>query len=401
MINPTDNVTLGENLLIGVQAVSVQAGVGTYALITLEDYKSYAGITSTDIEADALSLYCSATDATNATVTKTDDDTLTIVITGGSDAGSTAIDLANDSYDTLGELVTYIDGLSGWTANLEGWSSASSVDLKNIGSTHCLGSDDETTLVFYDNYKLERLIDRASAEIEAFLRRKIKSRSYTFERYDGYRAKIFIENYPISAIVQISSGYTEVIRVNCADLTAYNAYVTVNSDNVILTKDGTAAATLAKSTYTTLTLMAAAINDTSGWTGVITSIDYNAWPSTLLFDQANVPCRNSDGNLRVPNEPLEGYDVDFDSGIIALFSHLWGWRNLYISYTGGYSTVPFDIVQACVKLVKYHDDSSEVDSAMRSEKLGDYGYTLSMGELEKALGAEMMVSLKRYQRRMI
>ena len=186
--------------------------VASDSLITVEDYKSWKGIENSMIERDAISLYCSAGDATAATVTKSGD-TLTLVITGGTSAGTNALDLTAAANDTLGELAAVIEALAGWTATLIGWSSADSTDLKNLASTSVLGSSLEKTLIFYDNYIIERMIDMASDVIENYLNRKIKTATYTNERYDGGKDMVFLEQYPVTAVTQVCNGYEDPIRI--------------------------------------------------------------------------------------------------------------------------------------------------------------------------------------------
>lgn len=71
---------------------------------------------------DALSVYC--TSGSTATI-KLIGNFLTLT----KDGTPSAIDLTNESYDSLGELVTYIDGLTDWSATLLGISTKASKDL--------------------------------------------------------------------------------------------------------------------------------------------------------------------------------------------------------------------------------------------------------------------------------
>jgi hypothetical protein len=111
-------------------------------LITLQEARSYIGLpnekadpelqdlvtrvvasalTWLNIEywagASALSVYCDQSDATAATAAVSDTE-ITLVITGGAAVGSSAIEFA--TYSTLADVVTQINGLTGWTATLIG-----------------------------------------------------------------------------------------------------------------------------------------------------------------------------------------------------------------------------------------------------------------------------------------
>lgn len=375
--------------------------VGTYALITLEDYKSWAEIGSAELEADAFSIYCSSADATNATVKKTGN-ILTLVITGGADAGTNAIDLTLAANDTLGELVTEINKLSGWVANLEGWSSAPSTDLKNTGVTHCLGADDIQTLIFYDNYILEKLIDRAGSAIESYLRRNIKTRPYVNERYDGGSDSIFLKNYPLTAVIQVCEGVEDVIRVRCDSTTARNAYVEVDAvaQTVKQMRDGTADATHDLKTITTMTALATAMNAVSGWTASLINTLHALWLTSELITHLSRFCLQEDTELQVPYEPMSGLEIDMETGEIELSSQASaGFLNVFVSYTAGYVTVPYDLVGWCCEFVAYLDRLRETDETLKSEKALDYQWTAA--DIEKALSPENMKGLKKYQRPLI
>lgn len=373
--------------------------VATDSLISVQDYKSFKGISNSEIEADALSLY--AIDGTAATVVKSGD-TLTIAKTGGTGAGSDAIDLTAVAYDTLGELAIYINAKAGWIANLIGWASASSTDLKNVASANCLLEANEQTLIFYDNYIIERMIDMASDVIEKYLRRKIKTATYTHERYDGGKNLIFLEQYPVTAVTQICNGYEDPIRIKNTS-GKFNAYAIVSVTGVALNVDGIGVAEKTFVAYATMTLMAAALNAEAGWEAIASSSTKGAWPSNLLFVQPNVFCLNQYVYLQCPDEPLEDYKFDLDDGIVYLSGGFaGGYKDIFITYVAGFATVPDDIIYGTVKFVGMMDDAREEDENMKSEKLGDYSYTrFTTEDLGKALSPEEMKALKRYQRPLV
>ncbi len=374
--------------------------VASDSLISVQDYKSFKGISNSEIEADALSLY--AIDGSAATVVKSGD-TLTISKTGGTGAGADAIDLTDPLYDTLGELAIYINAKTGWVANLIGWASASSTDLKNVSSANCLLAANTQTLIFYDNYIIERMIDMASDVIEKYLRRKIKTATYKNERYHGGKNTIFLEQYPVTAVTQICNGYEDPIRIKNTS-GKFNAYAIVSATGVALNVDGTGVAEKTFIAYATMTLMAAAINAESGWEATAPSSTQGAWPSNLLFVQPNVFCLNQYVYLQCPSEPIEAYTFDLDAGIIYLpGGFTGGYKDVFITYVAGYVTIPDDIIYGTVKFVSLMDDAREEDGNMEGEKLGDYSYSrnYTLVDLAQALSPEEMKALKRYQRPLI
>jgi len=348
--------------------------VGTYALISLAEYKVWADISNSDIEENAIELYCSAGDATAATAAVSAN-VLTLIITGGANAGTVTKDLTAAANDTLGELASVIDGTAGWTANLIGTSAADSMDLKNVGATGCLGSANELTLIYYDNYSLEKLIDQATAWIEHSTRRKLKSRDYLFERYAGSGAKLFIKNYPITKIESIGIGSIECIKVQNTS-SKYNAAVKVSATGVTLVEDGTEGTEITFASYATMTLLAAEINGTSGWTASTASATVGAYPSDRLYKHPNYYCLNEDVWLRCPYLPLNSYEVDWEAGIIDLGSAFYTtFMGIFICYTGGYVTIPEDFKLIACGMVKSLKSKGKTDGTMKSEKMGDYSYT--------------------------
>ena len=310
----------------------------------------------------------------------------------GDDAAGTVTVI---NYDNLADLATYLETLSGWTANLLGEGRAASTDLKNVGSTGALGSANEMTLIYYDNWTLERIVDRASHILEIYLNRNILSRSYTNERYDGIGKEVMVRNFPIQAITYISSGYLNVIRARYTVTTVHNAYIAVTTTGVILNVDGSPT-TLLFSSYATMTLLAAAINNQAGWEANTIGSLYDAYPSTLLYEHPNRFCINEFCDLDIPDEPMVDYKVDLARGII-YYPGGWfrGFQNIFVSYTGGFSTTPYCLMGAVCRIAKVIDDRRRTDEAMKSEKMGDYSYTTV--DVEKELSPADLIEVKGYR----
>ena len=68
---------------------------------------------------------------------------------------------------------------------------------------------------------------------------------------------------------------------------------------------------------------------------------------------------------------------DYDTGLIKNNSNFPnGYKNVRISYTAGYSEIPDDLKLAIVKMVINEAQNNSINSSMKSERLGDYSYTL-------------------------
>ena len=353
----------------------------TYALITVEEYLSYRGMKRSDLKKDGLLVYCSATDATAATVAKSGS-TLTLTITGGADAGSVPLTLTDAANDTLGELQAVIDGTSGWSCDLLGYGAADSVDLLDFDAVSCVGVDDAETLEYYDDYTYENFINRATGLIEARLCRPLKERTWTHDRYTGRGAKLFLDTWPIAAVERVAIGDVNTIRVKNTT-GAHNAYAKVSTTGVTFSIDGVAGSEFTFASYATMTLLAAALNGETGWEAVVPDSTKASWPSSLLYPHPNYFALDQETFLMAVGEPFEGYECDYDRGILYLPS---GFNSFYlevfVTWTGGHSTLPYDIQDAACRLVSLYDNRRKIDETMKSEKLADYSYTRTDSEVQ-------------------
>ena len=381
-------------------------GVGTYALISIEDYFSYAGIENENILREVIEIYCSDGVATAATIKK-EGDILTLEITGGPNADTDALDLTLAANDTITELVAVINALGGWTAKIfsSGYATLASTYLQEFVETDFLGLATKDNLEAYDYRRYEQLIDHATNIIENALHRQILSRDYPLERYDGGKREIFLRQYPVTAVQLVSEGKNDVINVIYTDTAKFNAYVQVTSLAVILMVDGVEITSflIANVLYDTLTEMAAAINGETSWEAELLDTAYAAYPSNKLIPQMNLRCLNQKIALTLPGEPLDGYELSADEGILYLNRSLYGgYREIFVSTTAGYVEVPDAITRGALRFCEYMESREGDDPAMMSERLGDYNYSrFGKSDLKKALGPLDFNELMAYKRPLI
>lgn len=351
------------------------------ALVTAEDVLSYLGH---DAEQDAFWVYCSDATAASATAQVALD--RLILQRNGVDVVNWDLTLA--AYDTIGEVVAAINAVANWEAGIYCHSSSVSIDLLETGQLNTLLAANEQTLRITGDYLITQLILRAGDFLNRYCGRTLETTEYTHERYDGGEKKIFLNNWPVSEVTQISSGKMNAIKVKYTSATAYNAYVIVSTTGVTLVVDGVAAG--AEMTFVanaTVLAMANTINAVAGWTASVAATAYNSFPSTQIFRKLNRFALNQDVYLEIPDEPIDGYEVEYESGILRLASGFsWGWRNIFVTYMGGYTTIPDLLKQICIELVKYKYNLIGKDGSLKSEKIGRvYAYTT--GDLDKALGS--------------
>ena len=351
------------------------------ALVTPDDILSYLGH---DAEQDAFWVHCSDTAAATLTATAHVSLGFLILQLNGADAVA-PIDFTVST--TITSLVTAINIIPNWEAGIICHPSSATSDLLETGALNCLLAANEQTFRITGDYLITQLIARAGDFLNRICGRNLESAEYTLERYDGGEKKIFLKNWPISEVNQVCSGKMDVIKIKCISTTPYNAYAVVTTAGVTLVEEGVAAITKTFALNATLLAMANAINGEANWQASVVNSAYNSYLSTQLFEKMNRFTRNQVAYLQIPNQPLDGYEIDYDAGILyfsSTFSS--GWRNIFVSYMGGYVTIPPLLKQICIELVKSKYNLIGKDTTLKSEKIGRvYAYT--MGDFDEALGS--------------
>lgn len=369
------------------------------ALVTVDDVLSYLGH---DAEQNAFWVYCSDGTAATATVQVALD--RLILQRNGIDVVNWDLTLA--AYDTIGEVVAAINVVANWEAGIYCHPSSVSIDLLETGQLDALGAVNQQTLLITGDYLIAQLIARAEDLLNRVCRRTLESTEYTHERYDGGEKKIFLRNWPVSEVTQISSSKLNAVRVRYTSAAAYNAYMIVSTTGIMLVVDGVATppAEITFAAQPTLLAMATAINAVAGWEATVAAVAYNSFPSSQIFRKLNRFALNQFVYLEIPDEPIDGYEVDYDTGILRLASgFIWGWRNIFVTYMAGYlaGAIPPSLQQIVIELVKYKYSLIRKDPGLKSEKIGRvYAYT--MGDLENALSASgLMEEINLFKARIV
>jgi hypothetical protein len=207
------------------------------------------------------------------------------------------------------------------------------------------------------NTDFEGVLDAALAFVESYTRRVFDSASYIEHHNGNGLPKLFLNNYPITAIQRVAIGRQAAIRV-CNTNTSSTAAVNVNALGVVLTYNGIADSTCTFANYATLTLLVAAINalSASGWSAELADATYGAYLSTELSPAYGKSCIKSQYvDLEIPFDGEYSFAVDPDAGILEICDGWpWGYRNVRVDYTAGYAEadMPDDLKFACKVLVK-------------------------------------------------
>ena len=226
-----------------------------------------------------------------------------------------------------------------------------------------------------DDTILEKSIDRASDIAERYMGRKILSRAYVEWRDTYGQERIRLFQYPASIIRFVGIGYNAAITVGATNPLDPAVSVTVSDSAIILYRQVAAGTetttTLTFATYPTTALMATAINATTGFSGSVV-LDL---PSRYIRRMSGRTLRNATVNLEAPDQAMEDYLADLDSGVV-YGRQLTGYRSVLIDYTAGYATTPDDIEQAVLMIAASLFQGRKRDPNIASESLGGYSYSL-------------------------
>jgi len=358
--------------------------VGTYALTSLDMAKNYLGDRQ---EANGIWVYCTASGATAATVAVSST-ALTLIITGGGSAGTNTLTFSDSDKDTITELVTAINALTGWKAGALYYGDAASTDLIVTGTLSCLGAANELTLRIEANYAIEKLVDRATDIIERWCNRKLRSRTYTREVYWGNgTTRLLLDQYPVSTVSRVSLGRTNAFSVKNTTATN-NATIEITSSAFKYSADGAAATSLTLSSYATINLLIDAINAVAGWSATLLNSSLGTRKSTDLLIRPAMSCISpAMAYCEIPNDELTDYHLiapseDRNYGQLYYSGGFTQGTEYFVDYTAGYSTVPAALEELCLALIKLKYDRNKKDMTVQSETIGGV-WSYNLGDIKQ------------------
>ena len=251
-----------------------------------------------------------------------------------------------------------------------------------------------------DGAVYDRLIDVATAMIERFCQRQFLSRSYASWLDAKGGTLLYLPHYPVTAVSRIATTIRDVATVKNATANAAWATVSASTSALTLALQVGATATnsnVAYATYTTINAIVAQINTLGNSWSSVESDTATSIPSTDIKPGGAWACLDSDIYLYAPDEPQEEFEFDEDSGRLYCTSATFpkGKQNVFVAYTGGYSTIPDDLQQACIEVAQQLHQQISQDANLRAESLGDYSYTLAS---RTEIGADIQAKLWPHRR---
>ncbi len=269
------------------------------------------------------------------------------------------------------------------------------------------GAADLTTLAIVKQYmgiasgdvtydaQLAFLITAASDAVTTWCDRIFQEQQYTeyVNGLDSWRCGYMSpRNYPVTVISRIAVRPVVVLFVSNTDTTnnqRAEVSVLLTGLKLFRTSNGNVISpvTLLFATYTTIGALAAAINAVgNGWTATVCggpyASDYAGWATAdLRVIQGSLNARfSASAQLELYTDELPAMRIDTTgtdapSTIYGKFPR--GVISVELRYTAGYSVIPDAVIRGTTIVVKSLFDRSSKDSAVKSEKIGDYSYTLA------------------------
>ncbi len=240
-----------------------------------------------------------------------------------------------------------------------------------------------------DDSVIAYLVTAATEAIENTCDRTFASATYN-QWIDGTGSNyILLPQYPITALTRISLDKKVALEVTCTKSGASRAYISVSSTALTLnsvTQGTTTTNSLTLASYATLTLLKAAIDAVSGWSATIMNSDANWSPSDIRPCQGWECYTPAQVGLYVPSDAETELDYNTDRMVYLSSVAPKGNKNIFVSWTGGYTTIPQIIQVCCAKLVGelYHEGKR--DGSLQSETIGAYSWSAKADNMLRTTG---------------
>lgn len=321
----------------------------------------------------------------------------------GDTTSTDTVPLGNDT--VAGVLETAAEDNTGLVYELLASADIDATDLVPFSATNIYLEANETTLQAVNNALLDLLIEGTLAGIESYLNRNLLSQSYTERVFPGRDWGVMTLQQPeVTSVDLFALDAADAIdvRYTGSDTTAR---VEVQSNAVVLRSSGstTTTTTLSFDTYDDTASLASAIDGTSGWTATARV----TVPSSRLVRHGSWNVKDNSVELQYWEDYDGEYEVDYEEGQIRIRVPEWGGVYSYrgmglVQYTAGFESLPADLEQVVLTLIKSSYDGTKRDGSVISERLGDYAYQLAQEAVSGGVSGASITSqlpvLERYRR---
>lgn len=245
-----------------------------------------------------------------------------------------------------------------------------------------------------DDTVLERCIDRASKSVESYCARVFKENRY-YETHDTWNNwTVVLKQNPVSIVRLVAVDWMNAINVSSTISTDAMVSVTVDQDHIHLYRvSSTGAETSTQAAFTSHETTSEIAAHISTITGFSASSLVNL-PSRYLRKMSGISLLTSSAYLGAWRGGFNNYQVDLDTGIV-YGKQLYGYRSMFIDYTAGYATVPYDVQEATTMIASRIYNGRKRDGGLSSESLGGYSYSLRASSDFDAEARELLAPYRR------
>lgn len=247
---------------------------------------------------------------------------------------------------------------------------------------------------FTDDTILERSIDRASRQIVSYCDRQFVSQTFV-EWIDSLGTdRLRLKHSPAEKVIFVGASTETVMSIRMTDATLIFASCGVDDEHLHISRvSSTGSLTtsnIALASHDTVAELASQVNAISGFVAeTVVNI-----PALHIRRLAGADLMNRTVLLEGATEGLSDYGIDSERGII-FGKTLKRYQSILVRYTAGYTTIPYDVEQACLLIAARLYRNRQKDSGVASESLGGYSYsTRTAAEVD----AEAIELLRPYRR---
>lgn len=352
---------------------------------------------------EGLTVFHDESDSGTAATIGVSGTTLTLVVTGGANAGTYTVDLSATDYDTLTEVVDRINALDkGFVADLIGDGDAASSSLRPLNTVSCFGFGAMQTLKYTDNAALELIIQQCFDAIESACNRSFFEADYDERVFPTGQTSLMLEQPDVQRVTFLGLDTFQGLRIGYSG-SAQRASVEVTETmlRLIARTGGTdteTTYTFSSTDFDTIGELATTVDALSDWTATL----INDGPSKFLIRRPAVAVKDVNGTQNVTIESWQQedseYDLDYESGIVFL-SRSAPYGICRILYRAGFSSLPTPVERELLRMVKAQYESLTTDGAAKKMRLGDYSIETDPAMVKDQLDADAVATrLAKYRR---
>ncbi len=377
------------------------------ALTTVASLTAYMGRAVPDIS--QIAIYHDQSVSATACTVAVDTTKISIVITGGANAGTTTYTFAANA--TITAMVAALDAAAiGLVVRVMGSANASSDELSELTAIDCFGVASEQALRGRDDFAYEQAINATSNWMSRFCGRVFESATYR-QAYSGTgHEHIRLINRPVTEVIRVSDNRTEGLKIKCTSTDSFDATVrydgtTIDLDIIGGANKGTNAVTTAAKTIVTLATEITALTD---WTATAATTKIGTMDGVDLMKAPAVQVLNVENALWIPGESIDDPLVESETGILkrrsSFFEHRGNWAfgghrpvvspgrlsdrpvferghlNIIVKYIAGEST-PIDLEMLANVAAATLLREGMRDTGLQSETSTGYSYSAMTGIL--------------------